>query len=93
MLHIRNKYEEMEAHRRRSNLLRFLEGLVIGHLVGILIGLFIAPKSGKETAKDISLEAQKLIEMGKQNIPKINPIKKALTSSENEVETELTADI
>jgi gas vesicle protein len=38
-----------------------IKGLVIGGLVGAVLGILYAPKSGKETREDIAMKADKLL--------------------------------
>ncbi len=93
MFSFRNRYEEMESYRRKTNFIRFLEGLLIGNLIGIIVGLLLAPKSGKETAADISNEAQKWIQKGKgaiPNMPDISKLKFAKKSDESNEDIELS---
>ncbi|MFA5182879.1 MAG: YtxH domain-containing protein [Syntrophales bacterium] len=44
----------------------FLKGLVIGGLVGAVIGILYAPKSGKETREEIGKKAEELLSKAKE---------------------------
>lgn len=44
----------------------FLKGLVIGGLVGAVIGILYAPKSGKETREEIGKKAEELLAKAKE---------------------------
>jgi gas vesicle protein len=44
----------------------FVEGFIIGGLIGVVIGILYAPKSGKETRKDIGKKADKLLQKAKE---------------------------
>lgn len=58
MLVIRkNKYEELEKLRRKSNVVRLVEGMLIGATIGLLVGLLFAPKEGEETRGMITSKA------------------------------------
>ncbi len=61
----KHRIAEMEKEKRRSNTMNFLEGLVIGSALGVLAGILLAPRSGKETLDEWSDEAKRLYEMGK----------------------------
>ncbi len=89
MFHMMNRYEQLEAKRRRTNAMKFAEGIIIGGLVGAIVGLLIAPKSGKETVKEISVEAQKLIKEGKDNLPNLPKIKELRKSKTNQLENDI----
>ena len=39
----------------------FIEGLIIGGLIGAVIGILYAPKSGKETREDIARKTEELM--------------------------------
>lgn len=48
MLVIRkNKYQELENLRKRTNLIRLFEGILIGAAIGLMIGMLFAPKDGE----------------------------------------------
>jgi len=44
----------------------FLKGLVIGGLVGAVVGILYAPKSGKETREEIGKKAEELLAKAKE---------------------------
>lgn len=50
MLVIRkNKYEELEKLRRKTNAIRLVEGIVIGLAIGAVIALLLTPWDGKHS--------------------------------------------
>ncbi len=61
----KKRYEELERRRKRTNGIKFCEGLLIGTAMGLLAGIMLAPKPGKETFEDIKGETLKLVEKGK----------------------------
>lgn len=61
----RKKYEELERLRKRTNSLKFVEGLLVGTAMGLLAGLVLAPKPGRDTLDDIKDETMRLVEKGK----------------------------
>jgi len=61
----KRKYEELERYRKRTNGMKFMEGLFIGTAMGLVAGLILAPKPGRETIDDIKDETLKLVEKGK----------------------------
>jgi len=44
----------------------FVAGILIGGLIGVVIGILYAPKSGKETRKEIGKKADQLLEKAKE---------------------------
>jgi len=44
----------------------FIEGLIIGGLVGAVIGILYAPKSGKETREEIGRKTDDLLSKAKE---------------------------
>lgn len=61
----KRKYEELERYRKRTNGFKFVEGLLIGTAMGMLAGMILAPKPGRETLDDIKDETFRLMEKGK----------------------------
>ena len=47
-----------------------LKGLFIGGLVGVVLGVLYAPKSGKETREDIARTTEDLLSRGKEEYEK-----------------------
>jgi gas vesicle protein len=47
-----------------------LKGLIIGGLVGAVLGILYAPKSGKETREDIARKTEDLLERAKEEYEK-----------------------
>jgi gas vesicle protein len=56
----------------------FLKGLVLGGIIGGVLGVLYAPKSGKETRDELSVESDKLLNQFKSDIE--NAKKAALKS-------------
>jgi len=53
----------------------FIAGILIGGMIGAVIGILYAPKSGKETREDIARKADELL--AKQRRSTNMPLKKA----------------
>ena len=64
----RKKYEEMERLRKRTNGLKFVEGLLLGTAMGLIAGIVLAPKPGRDTLDDIKDETLRLVEKGKDMV-------------------------
>jgi len=64
----RRKFEEMDRIRKRTNGLKFMEGLLIGTAMGLLAGIVLAPKPGRDTIEDIKDETMRFVEMGKDMV-------------------------
>ena len=47
-----------------------LKGLLIGGLIGVVVGILYAPKSGKETRQDIARTAEELLSKAKDEYEK-----------------------
>ena len=47
-----------------------LKGLFIGGLIGVVLGILYAPKSGKETREDIARTTEELLSKGKEEYEK-----------------------
>ena len=62
----KKRYEELERYRKRTNSVKFVEGLFIGTAMGLVAGLILAPKPGRETIDDIKDETMKLVGKGKE---------------------------
>jgi gas vesicle protein len=61
-----------------------LKGLFVGGLIGMILGVLFAPKSGKETREDITREADELLVKAKEEYGKaIEKIKTAHDTSVN----------
>jgi len=43
-----------------------LKGVIIGGLIGLVLGVLYAPKSGKETREEIEKTAGKIMDKGKE---------------------------
>jgi len=57
---------------------KFLKGLIFGGIIGGVLGVLYAPKSGKETREELSVESEKLLNQFKSDIE--NAKKAALKS-------------
>lgn len=57
---------------------KFLKGLIFGGIIGGVLGVLYAPKSGKETREELSVESEKLLSQFKSDIE--NAKKAALKS-------------
>lgn len=82
--------EKHEAELRKTGFLKFIEGLFFGVSIGTLIGLLIAPKSGKETIVDMRSKGEAIkedvVDKGREIIPKI---KEKVKKHKNDVEEDL----
>ena len=47
-----------------------LKGLIIGGLIGAVLGILYAPKSGKETREDIARKTEDLLDKAKEEYEK-----------------------
>jgi len=61
----RKQLEELEQYRRKTNALSFIEGVLIGGLVGFSVGLLLAPQSGKETMFLMEEKTKDALDKGK----------------------------
>ena len=48
--------------------MRVIIALFTGLAVGVVIGILVAPKSGKETRDDLMDKGERLMEMGKESV-------------------------
>jgi gas vesicle protein len=48
--------------------MRVIIALFTGLAVGVVIGILVAPKSGKETRNDLMDRGERLMEMGKESV-------------------------
>jgi gas vesicle protein len=60
-----------------------LKGLFIGGLIGVVLGILYAPKSGKETREDIAHKADELLDKAKEEYEKA--VEKSKTAYETAV--------
>jgi gas vesicle protein len=60
-----------------------LKGLFIGGLIGVVLGILYAPKSGKETRDDIARKADELLDKAKEEYE--NAVEKSKTAYETAV--------
>ena len=60
-----------------------LKGLFIGGLIGVVLGILYAPKSGKETRDDIARKADELLGKAKEEYE--NAVEKSKTAYETAV--------
>lgn len=49
------------AAKKRSSVDRLIKGIIIGGAIGSVVGVTLAPKSGKETRADIRSKATSLL--------------------------------
>lgn len=63
------------------NVVRFLEGLILGGLVGATIALFLAPSSGEELRERMQSEAERIQ----------SEVRQAASDRRSELEQQLTA--
>lgn len=49
-----------------SKFVSFLNGLIIGSIAGVAIGLLMAPKSGQEMRDELKHEVDEILEEGRQ---------------------------
>ncbi len=75
MFGMMGKHDRIEERIKLSNAQKYREGFVAGKMVGVIggivIGILLAPKSGKETIKELGEEAQKIFESSNVALPKI----------------------
>ena len=48
--------------------MKVITALFAGLAIGAILGLLFAPKSGKETRKDLMDKGEKFVEMGKESV-------------------------
>ncbi|MGB4206887.1 MAG: YtxH domain-containing protein [Smithellaceae bacterium] len=48
----------------------FFKGFIFGGLVGAIVGILFAPKSGRETREELALKADELISKAKEELEK-----------------------
>lgn len=65
----KRQLEELERYRKKTNALSFVEGVLVGGLVGVGIGLLMAPQAGRETMYLIEEKTKDALEKGKSKIP------------------------
>ncbi len=65
----RKQLEELERYRKKTNALNFVEGVLVGGLIGVGIGLLLAPQAGRETMYLIEEKTKDAIEKGKNKMP------------------------
>ena len=64
----------------------FLKGLFVGGLIGVVIGVLYAPKSGKETREDIARKAEELMDRAKEEYEQaVQASKKAYEAAKEKV--------
>jgi gas vesicle protein len=51
-----------------SKKMDFIGGLIVGGLIGAVVGILYAPKSGKETREDLARKADELLSQAKEKI-------------------------
>jgi gas vesicle protein len=61
--------------------MRVIIALFTGLAVGVIIGILIAPKSGKETRNDLMEKGERLMEMGRESVSDVVEKTKDLAQS------------
>jgi gas vesicle protein len=61
--------------------MRVIIALFTGLAVGVVIGILVAPKSGKETRNDLMDRGERLMEMGKESVSDVVEKTKDLAGS------------
>lgn len=54
------------ADKKRSKIDKLIKGIIIGGAIGSVVGITLAPKSGKETRQDIQKTANSFFVRGKK---------------------------
>ena len=70
---MKGKYEEVK--------MRVVIALFTGLAVGVIIGILVAPKSGKETRDDLMDKGERLMEMGRESVSDVVEKTKDLAES------------
>ena len=65
----KSRFEEMERMRKRSNVLKFTEGVIIGTALGVVAGILLAPDRGEDTRNRILDEMFYFADRTKSFIP------------------------
>ncbi len=76
-----NITRDSEEERRKAACRNLTTGLFFGALIGVTAGILLAPKSGKETRKDIADKTADTVEQ----------LKEAINEYVNEVQTRIEA--
>lgn len=63
-----NNEREIQIYRSESNASGILIALFSGIVIGGVLGILFAPKSGKETRKDIADKSVEIYEKSKENV-------------------------
>ena len=71
----------MSPDNGRSSGLGVVIALFAGLAIGAILGVFFAPKSGKETRKDLMDKGERFMEMGKESISDVVEKTKNLAES------------
>jgi len=61
--------------------MRIITTLLAGVAIGVVIGILVAPKSGKETRNDLMDRGERLLEMGKESVSDVVEKSKDLVES------------
>lgn len=59
------------ADKKRSRIDKLIKGIIIGGAIGSVVGITLAPKSGKETRRDIQKTANSFFSRSKKEVVKI----------------------
>ena len=60
--------------KEEENILKFLFGLVCGAISGIVVGLLLAPKSGKELREDLANKSNEFKELSKDKFSELQEV-------------------
>ena len=52
--------ERVNEQKRKLSMIKLLEGIFLGVSIGMMLGALLAPKSGKETIKDLKESGEKV---------------------------------
>lgn len=63
--------------KKKSSVDKLITGAIIGGAIGSVLGLTLAPKSGKEIRKFIKEKGQEALEKGKELQPELEKQKKS----------------
>ena len=73
--------------------MRVIHALFLGLAIGTVLGILIAPKSGKDTRKELMEAGEKFMEMGKESVSDVVEKTKDLAESGKKKVEELKAAV
>lgn len=62
-----------------------IKGIIIGGLIGAVLGILYAPKSGKETREEIRRSSEELLEKAKEQFEELSQKVEKLAGKEKEL--------